>query len=190
MSFTAALPTLHSSSSTAFCMAAPRGREAAKARASSADAARVAICSDLSPVLRRKSDSVVIHLDGKVHFLTDAQIEELYAFVLDYMRYPKKPMAIKSAMKEDFIRTERRNKEGTNSLEFRYDQRRRYVGEISYFTGKEYDAILFLGQGMNMPALYLDGRYDNKGGSVLLLSYNSEKYKPAELTDFLRELCF
>ena len=42
-------------------MAAPRGREAAKARASSADAARVAICSDLSPVLRRKSDSVVIH---------------------------------------------------------------------------------------------------------------------------------
>ena len=129
-------------------------------------------------------------MDGRVHFLTDAQIEELYAFVLDYMRYPKKPMAIKSAMKEDFIRTERWNKEGTNSLEFRYDQRRRYVGEISYFTGKEYDAILFLGQGMNMPALYLDGRYDNKGGSVLLLSYNSEKYKPAELTDFLRELCF
>ena len=132
-------------------------------------------------------DSVVIHLDGKVRFLTRAQIDELYDFVMDFIMYRKRiPSAIKSLMSEDFIR-KYRQRYSSYSLEFRYNQRRRYVGDISYFNGDEYDAILLL-DGC-MPAQYLNGRY-KRGGSVILLEANVEEYGSGALEKFLRELCF
>ena len=112
-------------------------------------------------------DAIVCHIDGKNKWLSEEEIEGVWAR-LDDLLTGRTDGFYKMPMNEYILKTEQ-IKERPMCIELRYRQRRLYTGNVLSKEPFEYDAMLLVEIGGNLvPVPYLGCTYRDTIGALIL----------------------